>query len=303
MLAGCGGSQPSIGTPGAMPQTSALATHAGRGKSWMARGTSSGDLLYATQEGSTYVFSYPTGALLTTLSNGGSAICSDSVGDVFITDDEIVYEYAHGATKPIATLALPGKFAQGCAVDPLTNNLAVVFQSSAGDIAVFANEQGKPTTYASHIDSLFCGFDNSGNLFVDGFSGPNPALAELPQGSGTFVPLSISQAVGLPGQVQWDGNYVTYEGISPQNTTISRLAISGSAATIVSTITFKGIKRRAYESWLYNGNAIIPFATHGAAAKRIGFWKYPKGGQKTKSVPHFSTKHTWIIGVTISVGS
>ena len=35
-LSGCGGSQPPIGAPGAMPQTSALATHAARGTSWMA---------------------------------------------------------------------------------------------------------------------------------------------------------------------------------------------------------------------------------------------------------------------------
>jgi hypothetical protein len=32
MLAGCGGSQPPIGAPGAMPQAPAIATHADRGK-------------------------------------------------------------------------------------------------------------------------------------------------------------------------------------------------------------------------------------------------------------------------------
>jgi hypothetical protein len=35
LLAGCGGSQPPIDAPGAMAQTSAIATHADRGKSWM----------------------------------------------------------------------------------------------------------------------------------------------------------------------------------------------------------------------------------------------------------------------------
>jgi hypothetical protein len=34
LLAGCGGSQPPIGVPGAMPQTSASARHAERGMSW-----------------------------------------------------------------------------------------------------------------------------------------------------------------------------------------------------------------------------------------------------------------------------
>ncbi len=32
MLAGCGGSQPTIGAPGTMPQTNAIATHADHGK-------------------------------------------------------------------------------------------------------------------------------------------------------------------------------------------------------------------------------------------------------------------------------
>ena len=41
LLAGCSGSQPPIGATGAMPQTSAVATHADRGKSWMLPGTSS----------------------------------------------------------------------------------------------------------------------------------------------------------------------------------------------------------------------------------------------------------------------
>jgi uncharacterized repeat protein (TIGR03803 family) len=35
MLAGCGGSQPPIATPGAVPQRSAITTSAGHGKSWM----------------------------------------------------------------------------------------------------------------------------------------------------------------------------------------------------------------------------------------------------------------------------
>jgi hypothetical protein len=39
LLAGCGGSQPPIGAPGAMPQTSALTMHAERGKSWMPEGS------------------------------------------------------------------------------------------------------------------------------------------------------------------------------------------------------------------------------------------------------------------------
>ena len=35
LLSACGGSQPPIGAPGAMPQSRAIATHAERGGSWM----------------------------------------------------------------------------------------------------------------------------------------------------------------------------------------------------------------------------------------------------------------------------
>ncbi|MGA8474385.1 MAG: hypothetical protein WB681_04900, partial [Candidatus Cybelea sp.] len=69
MLAGCGGSQPPIGAPGAMPQTSAITTHAAQGTSWMLPGASSQDLLYisSNDRGSVYVYSYPQGSLVGTL--------------------------------------------------------------------------------------------------------------------------------------------------------------------------------------------------------------------------------------------
>jgi hypothetical protein len=67
MLAGCGGSQPPIGAPGAMPQSSANATHAAHGGSWMLpkeRVASpdyevSGPLLYVTNYTSNSVTVYP----------------------------------------------------------------------------------------------------------------------------------------------------------------------------------------------------------------------------------------------------
>jgi len=63
MLAGCGASQPPIGAPGAMPQTSAIATHAERDKSWMLPEAKSEALLYAADFPlrSVHVFAYPKG--------------------------------------------------------------------------------------------------------------------------------------------------------------------------------------------------------------------------------------------------
>ncbi len=69
-LAGCGGSQPPIGTPGAVPQAPAIAAHVDAGKSWMlpqAQGKTT--LLYVSlgvhRVG---VFDYDTGKRVGTLS-------------------------------------------------------------------------------------------------------------------------------------------------------------------------------------------------------------------------------------------
>jgi hypothetical protein len=66
LLAGCGGSQLPTGAPGAMPQTSALAMHADRGKSWMLPEAKSEDLLYVSNLQNVKVYSYP--AVFTDLS-------------------------------------------------------------------------------------------------------------------------------------------------------------------------------------------------------------------------------------------
>jgi hypothetical protein len=68
VLAACGGSQPPTGAPGAATQTSAIAAHAGRGKSWMLHEATSDDLLYiAAWPPAVYVYTYPKGQLAGTL--------------------------------------------------------------------------------------------------------------------------------------------------------------------------------------------------------------------------------------------
>ena len=135
LLAGCGGSQPPIGAPGAMPQTSALATHADRGKSWMLPEAKSEDLLYVTNYSHVSVYTYPKGKLVGILNGFGSSVgeCVDGKGDVFVTNtlhlgripaDRIV-EYAHGGMKPIAELKTEHVGPVGCAFDPTTGDLAV----------------------------------------------------------------------------------------------------------------------------------------------------------------------------------
>jgi hypothetical protein len=258
----------------------------------MLPGTSGGDLVYATGAcNGTCVFSYPQDTLVGTLPVGNglnSGACSNASGDVFITDTSTVYEYAHGGSSPIATLALPGNQAAGCSVDPTSGNLAVAFAASDGNIAIFKHSSGTPTVYTSHLSSLSCGYDDKGNLFADGYDGQAYGFSELQNGMSQFVKLSVSQSVGRPGQVQWDGKYITYQGVDKNNAQVSRLSISGSTASVVSTTHFKNVFM-SRQSWIYGTRVFIPYVRHGNQGhpNKIGVWKYPKGGKATKNLSHF----------------
>ena len=171
MLAGCAGSQPPTGAPGAIAQSSRIAPRADRGQSWMLPEAKGDVLLYATGGClGTCVFSYPNGKVVGSVTTAGQSICADVNGDVFITQSDQVVEYSHGATYPTATLSLPGLDAWGCSVDTTTGNLAVVFSGSTGNIAIFTGARGNPNIYRARVAALYCGYDNAGNLFVGGWS-------------------------------------------------------------------------------------------------------------------------------------
>jgi hypothetical protein len=302
LTAGCGGSSQSVA---AIPQGPPAIRQAGQhSKSWILPGSSSGDLIYATGGcGGTCVISYPALKYVGAIPTAGDAICSDSQGNVFLPSGGGVTEYAHGGTQPIATLSLNGSLADGCSVDPKTNNLAVVFKSYGGDIAVFPNEQGKPALYDTGIDSTYCGYDDSGNLFVNGYgNGGAYTIAELPAGLSTLSTYRLDNSVGTPGQVQWDGKYITYESLDTP--IISRLKISGSKATIVGTVTLKDIRHTQLQSWIYDGNILVPYNAIGSRQNDVGVWKYPKGGKIVKSIRKFDSfkKHQITFeGVALSV--
>lgn len=295
LFAGCGVSQPPIEEPGALPQSRAIADHANRGGSWMLPEASSDDLLYAIAGChqvtglATCVLSYPQGKIVGTLDNAGAAICSDGHGNVFMPFNGTVTEYAHGGTTPIATLNLPGTDALGCAVDPVTNNLAVLFDGSGKNVAIFPNESGTPALYAAVINFRYCAYDSAGNLFVNGYSGSNPGLAELPYGGTSFSNISVSNSVGYPGQMQWDGHYLTYEGVEQGDIKVSQLSVSDSEATIVGTTKLNLF--RATASWIFGNRIIVPHAVRRnlrAYTTQISYFKYPQGGVPSKTIKNFS---------------
>jgi hypothetical protein len=261
-------------------------------------------LIYATGGcGGVCVLSYPDGQLVGKLSMGYAVngACSDSVGNVFITNGSEVLEYAHGDSNPIQTLNLPGTSAMGCSVDSKTGNLAVVFSGSGANVAIFPQAQGTPTLYETSITSFYCGYDNDGNLFVSGYvSGATPGIAELRYGTKGFSLLSIVGRLGNPGQMQWDGKHMTYESDSRKSLAVSRLRISGSRASVISTTHFKGSIVYALQSWIFGNVILIPYSIHQLRTNRIGVWNYPEGGKAITKL-FADSKAYEFRGVTLSV--
>ena len=296
MLASCSsGSQTQSGGLIALPSAKKTSSTSRHGRSWMLHQATSEVLVYATGGcGGTCVLSYTSGNVVGSLTTYGRAVCSDNSGNVFITNNDEVVEYSHGGTEPIATLGLPGMDASGCSVDPTTGNLAVVFIGTNDDVAVFPKAEGTPTLYSSKLESEYCGYDDLGNLFVSGYNAGQPGLSELPWGSSAFEVLSIDGSLINPGQVQWDGTYMAYEGFEKGQVNIFRLSVSGSTASIVQTVKLNGIRGWAWQSWIYGGRILVPYSNHGNGARNASQWKYPKGGPKSKTFTLALIKHTCI---------
>ena len=307
LLAGCGGSQPPIDAPGAMPQSHAIATHAERGTSWMLPGAKNEDLIYATGGcGGTCVLSYPEGKLVGSLNVGATAgACADTSGNVYIANQNTVLEFAHGGTTPINTFTVSSGTDAACSVDSTTGNVAVViYFSSSYDVAVFSSPSAPPTTYRVTDGAQFCAYDVEGNLFVDSHN-PNIVLSELQKGGGGFMPVSIDIIQKAPGQLQWDGKYLALEGIGiTHGATIYQLKISGSSATVVHTTKFKGMTEAARQSWIEGNRILIPFGTRGNGpfVTKIGVWKYPRGGKPLQIFKQFAEGLN-LQGVTFSPAS
>ena len=216
-------------------------------------------------------------------------------------ESSTIYEYTHGGTSPVETLADPG-IAFGCAFDPTTGNLAVAnFKDynnpdDEGDVAVYTSEAGTPTIYNNQgfFGYYFCGYDGAGDLFITAVipseEGPKAVLVDLAKGSDTITQVNLTtklfwgSGVFYPS-VQWDGQYMTVSSIpksQAQHTNdfefvLYRLSIEGSNATIVGTTTLK-TEGRSYhvgQVAIQSNTLLAPFIRKG---EKVGLWPYPGGG-------------------------
>lgn len=270
--------------------------------SWAAPDTAKSALMYVSslKTSSVNFYSYPQGKLKGKIMGLSPpyGLCSDAKGDVFVPQELLfdVVEYAHGSEIPIKTLNSAGE-PIACAVDPMTGILAVVDVTGAstlnGNIALYANGSGAPEVLSvGDIElPIACGFDDKGNLFVDGWNGiPSQGavfkFAELQNGKTSFTDIAINKKINIPGMVQWDGKFMAVG--DAKNGRIYR--IDGASGKIESTVTVAA--HNDYSPWIQGTTVLVP----SFYSIYTDFAHYPGGGKAYKEIKIGSS-----YGVTVSV--
>lgn len=256
-----------------------------------------GDLLYVSNNynNEVEVFTYPKGGHVEKLKGieQPGPICTDSSGDVFITgyNPGKIFEYAHGATHPKATLVLPYPgFADDCAIDPTTNNLAAI---DAGELEIYQNISGSPVTILPPRGSVFdwAAYDPSGNLFLSGAVGRNGAMWEVPKGMATafYIAFPESDQDLLLGPLHWDGEYISVLGlgthtVSRTSATVENLASFAASikGSIVSETTFENCNQ-PWTFWIQTSTLILS-CTPRYKRYSVDFWNFPEGGKPAKTL-------------------
>jgi len=273
-FAGCGGSQPVIGTPGTMPRAAAIAQRTEH------RTLGSGAaLLYVTGTDKVDFYTLPG------LQAAGSitiddpwAICSDTSGDVFISNyTGKLFEYAYDSTDLLEEIDTKTNGpVTGCSVDATTGNIA----ASAGDVLVMSGRRHRKVVFYSDLPffATNCAYDATGNLFVVGNqlqSGHNFGLSELPKSASAFEAISVNGPGTATSAVQWDGKYVALNvALRGHKRVIYRIGVNGSVGTVAQTVSVKDFGPGPF--WIENGAL---YGTTRTSRNEIGLWAYPRGGQ------------------------
>jgi hypothetical protein len=318
LLAGCGGSQPQppIGAPGAIPQTSALATRVDRGRSWMEPNLAGRDLLYVGDfyTGDVFVYDYPTLKEVGTLTGFDSpeGMCVDKRGDVYVTNegDDKVEVFKHGGSHPFKTYQTNGVLI-GCSVDR-SGDLAV----TTGYLCVFKAGSPNETCYSPPekcYDLRGPAYDNLGNIFVEGEGG----ICVLLAGASLMTTLSYNGVIGYPAAAIWDGKYMALTD-NEDVEEIQRVKLTGPASLTEVSTTFltddcdsnytsveqpfivgkKNTPENDEEGTVVlGGNGWCSGRGYG----KVDLWKYPKGGMPFRYV-HDSPLHPSGQAVSLAIG-
>jgi len=285
-VAGCGGSLHPIAALGAAPSAHVRHTSG-----------SSSELIYVETGAGVVIISYPQGSVAGSIPwySSPSYICSDPTnGNVLIPEGSTIYEYAHGATSPSGSFAMPTEYqeSQGCAVDPTTGNLAVSIygttsKGSVSAVAIYPAGQSTPTVYSDKTVSVFSypAYDDSGNLFVSAYRRQGGIrIGELKPGQDIFSFIKVQNFDGGIQKLQWDGMYLalsTTYGSVP-GTALDQLQINGKSATVVNSIRLSGSRGGPLYFWIQSGAVFSELRKIRKNNNQgVGAWQYPAGGNPT----------------------
>ena len=183
--------------------------------------------------------------------------CSDQSGNIWVTDEFVqqIIELSR-LGEVIRTLSDPAGYPVSCSVDRTSGNLAVTNKvdlgSAPGQVEIYVGASGIPDPISNPHQTLyfFDGYDNSGNLFVDGFTAGSPpifVLSECLAGHQDCSTVKVKGAqIYYPGMVQVyasSGHYLVvgdqecHRGSGPPHTCLYRVSISGSTGEVVDKIS------------------------------------------------------------------
>lgn len=241
-----------------------------------------------------------------------AGVCSDPSGNVWVTNYRggrfHVDKFAHGGTKAIAQLRAPnGSNLAGCAVDPISGDLAVVGYNT---VLVWSGARdGKPARYSVYFAPLYAAYDNAGNLFITGWEGGSDwifEMAELAKGSRKVTNIRLDKRANEPGEVQWDGKYVVVATAVSRRTRnpfsnewlfrLYRLQISGTSGHVVQVVQPQRLRSGYSQTgvlFVLQDHTII--GVGGKRHESLLAWSYPVGGKATGTITHYHDIHALAI--------
>lgn len=274
--------------------------------SWMKPDASGQSLLYVSDQGNddVMVYTFPFGMQVGKLTGfrAPSGLCTDSHANVWIINSTLseILEYAHGGTTPIQTLSDSTAVRLfDCSVDPLSQNLAVTdlgSVSASGGVLVFDKARGVPKRYQNPDLQYvyFCGYDNLGNLFIDGLDATGRFhLFELVRGGKSLTSITLKGSVVFPGAIQWDGKYLAIGDQAyghAHHSAIYQVVVSGSIANIHS-LTKLGSSCDVLEFWI--GTQVV---APDVCLNNVHFYRYPAGGAPINTLSRLQSP----FGATVS---
>jgi len=255
------------------------------------------DLLYVSKLKNVFIYALPSAKVVGNLIgfDYATGLCTDQSGDVWVTGSRKsqISEFAHAGTKPIARVSDDNE-PIGCAVDPLSGDLAVA--NYADNVSVYQHASGNPAIYTApdFYNMQFCSYDGSGNLYIDGYRGTHQgfeptAMLWLSYGSTRLQRFKLEgrrhKGLQSAGGLQWDGKSLVVGYGGKYRDELYRFSGVGRFGKVTKKITLTasdGGDIPGYAAFLLYKSNIIGTYDDVDLGHHIAWWPYPGGGAAVK---------------------